>query len=149
MTSTFQPTKIALGAVGYLLIVFPLAYVWHLVLFPETYRELGYFNREEPIIAFGFAAILLQGVLLAYIYPLLCRSSSFAANLLLFVAVMGGYHWSMHVLAEAAKHPIAPLSTWFALETTYLALQFIGGGILLGFVYRRRVDLADVGQALA
>ena len=88
-----QPTKIALGTVAYLIITFPLAYVWHLVVFEKTYRSLGYFSREEPIIAFGFGAILMQGILLSVIYPFLCRGKSLVSGAMTLALVMGGYHW--------------------------------------------------------
>ena len=128
--------KIVLGTFGYLAITFPLAYGWHLVAFEATYDQLGYISRNEPIIAFGFGAILLQGVLLAAIYPQLCRASSRFRRVLTFVVGLGGYHWTGHVLASAAKHHIEPLTTWFPLETAYLAIQFLLGGIWLEFVYR-------------
>lgn len=131
-----QPVKIVLGTIGYALITFPLAYIWHLVAFKTTYQQLGYFSREEPIILFGFLSILIQGAILSFVYPLLCRGKSFARGATALVAVMGGYHWTMHVLAEAAKHNIEPLSTWFALETAYLTLQFGLGGCLLAWIYR-------------
>ena len=136
MPELFQTRRVVLGTLGYLLITFPLAYTWHLVLFERIYDELGYFGREEPIIAFGFGAILFQGILLSVIYPCLCRNRSLISGTLLFAAVMGGYHWTAHVLAAAAKQSIAPLSTWFALETTYLVMQFTLGGLLLALVYR-------------
>ena len=136
MLEKLQPSRIALGTLGYLLITFPLAYTWHLVLFEKTYDELGYFGRAEPIIAFGFGAILLQGVLLSVIYPCLCRNRSIVHGAFCFALVMGGYHWTAHVLAAAAKQAIAPLTTWFALETSYLAIQFVLGGLVLAFVYR-------------
>ncbi len=142
-----QPTKIALGTVAYLIITFPLAYVWHLVVFEKTYRSLGYFSREEPIIAFGFGAILMQGVLLSVIYPFLCRGKSLVSGAMTLALVMGGYHWSMHVLAEAAKHPIAPLPSWFALETVYLAIQFGLGGLLLASIYRSHDTAHDRATA--
>ena len=131
-----QPNKILMGTIGYALITFPLAYVWHLVAFKSTYEGLGYFSRDEPIIAFGFISILIQGAILSFIYPLLCRDKSFVQGAAILVAAMGVYHWTMHVLAEAAKHQIEPLSTWFALETAYLAIQFGLGGCLLAFIYR-------------
>lgn len=133
-----QPMKILAGMIGYLLIVFPLAYAWHLVAFEGTYRKLEYFGREEPIIAFGFGAILFQGLLLALIYARLCRGRSFLQGTATLAIVMGVYHWTAHVLAEAAKHPIQPLPTWFALETAYLAIQFTLGGLLLAWIYRDR-----------
>lgn len=132
-----QPVKIILGTLGYAVITFPLAYFWHLVFFKTTYENLGYFSREEPIIVFGFFSILIQGVLLAVIYPYLCKGKSFFAGAFTLFAVMGGYHWTMHVLAAAAKHQIEPLSTWFALETAYLAIQFGLGGCLLAIIYRK------------
>ncbi|MCA9257568.1 MAG: hypothetical protein KDA61_00150 [Planctomycetales bacterium] len=135
-TSPINPLKIAQGMCGYLLIVFPLAYTWHLVAFEATYRELGYFAREEPIIAFGFGAIAMQGLLLSFIYPHLRREKTPLQGAATFALVMGTYHWTTHVLAEAAKHPISPLTTWFVLETAFLAIQFTLGGLMLAWVYR-------------
>ncbi len=62
---SISPIKILFGTLGYLLITFPLAFVWHLVLFKETYERLGSYSRQEPIVAFGFGAILRQGVVLS------------------------------------------------------------------------------------
>lgn len=131
-----QPIKIVVGTLAYLGITFPLAFVWHLVLFKPTYERLGYFSRDEPIIAFGFLAILLQGAILSFIYPRQCRGKTILAGAGTLALVMGGYHWTTHVLAEAAKHPIEPLTTWFGLETTYLAIQFCAGGLALALVWR-------------
>ena len=131
-----QASRIIFGTLGYAAVTFPLAYIWHLVAFTSTYEKLGYFSREEPIIAFGFVAILMQGIILSIIYPYLCRGLSMMRGALTLAAVMGGYHWTVHVLAEAAKHPIEPLSTWFALETTYLVIQFVLAGIVVSLVYR-------------
>lgn len=128
--------KIILGTLGYAAITFPLAIVWHLVVFKATYDRLGYFSREEPIIAFGFVAIFLQGAVLSLIYPFLCRGMSFGKGAITIALVMGVYHWTMHVLAAAAKQQIEPLSLWFGLETAYLAIQFTLAGLLLAFVYR-------------
>lgn len=129
--------KIIAGTLAYLMVTFPLAYVWHLVLFQKTYEDLGYIDREEPIIAFGFAAILLQGIILSALYPRICAGMAFFRGAVTFALLMGGYHWTMHVLAAAAKHPIAPLSTWFLLETAYLVLQFSLGTLLLAVIHRQ------------
>ncbi|QDV52259.1 hypothetical protein [Gimesia fumaroli] len=128
--------KIVLGTLGYAAITFPLAIVWHLVLFKATYDRLGYFSREEPIIAFGFAAIFIQGAILSLLYPFLCGGLSFVKGAITIALVMGIYHWTMHVLAAAAKQKIEPLSLWFGLETAYLAIQFTLAGLLLAFIYR-------------
>ena len=129
--------KIVLGTLSYAAITFPLAYVWHLVAFKATYDKLGYFSREEPIIVFGFFAILMQGAILSLIYPFLCRGMSFGKGAMTIALVMGVYHWTMHVLAAAAKQAIEPLPLWFGFETAYLAIQFTLAGLLLAIVYRK------------
>ena len=49
-----------LGVAAYLLPTFPIAYVWHLVLFASAYEALGIY-RPDPIVPFGFASMVIQG----------------------------------------------------------------------------------------
>jgi hypothetical protein len=49
-----------LGFAAYLLPTFPIAFVWHLVLFEQRYHALQIY-RDEPIIAFGLASMVIQG----------------------------------------------------------------------------------------
>jgi len=142
-----NPGKTVLGTLGYVVVTFPLAYVWHLVAFKSTYEELGYISRKEPIVAFGFVAIVTQGVLLSAIYQKLCAGKSLLQGALTLAAVMGIYHWTTHVLAEAAKHPIEPLSAWFALESTYLAIQFLLGGFVIALANRDTETAKVVAEA--
>jgi hypothetical protein len=138
MNPSISPLKILLGTLGYLLVTFPLAFVWHLVLFKETYDRLGSYSRKDPIVAFGFGAILLQGIVLSLVYPQLCKGMSMVGGALKFAMIVGGYHWTVHVLAEAAKQSIEPLSLWFSLETTYLIIQFVLAGFLFAWICRDR-----------
>ena len=48
-----------LGIAAYLVPTFPIAFVWHLVLFEPNYRALQIY-RADPIIPFGLAAMLIQ-----------------------------------------------------------------------------------------
>ena len=77
----------------------------------------------------------MQGILLSYIYDRFRRPGPPWRQGLWFALVIGGYHWTIHVLAEAAKHDIAPLSTWFALETAYLATQFAVAMLIMAYIY--------------
>src|SRR6266581_7881233 len=61
-----------LGVAAYLLPTFPIAYVWHLVLFAPAYEALRVY-RPDPVIAFGFASMVMQGVIFSLIYPRLFR----------------------------------------------------------------------------
>lgn len=128
-------TRFVAGALAYLVLTFPLAAVWHVVAFKDTYDQLGYFGRDEPSFALGFLAILVQGVVLSGVYPWFPRGSNPVRDGLRFGGVVGCYHWTGHVVAAAAKHPIAPLTTWFAIETAYLALQFGITGVAIAMIY--------------
>lgn len=133
-------SRIMLGTLGYVAVTFPLAFLWHLVVFKSTYDQLGYITRDEPIVAFGFGAVLLQGILLAVIYPRLCRGMSFVGGALFFAGVMGSFHWTTHVLADAAKHKLSSLPLWFGIETLYLTIQFMLAGFLFAAVNSKRSD---------
>ncbi len=129
--------KFVLGAVAYPVIVFPLAILWHLVLFKETYDTLGYVSREEPIIAFGFLAIVIQGLMLSYCYPFFQRGGNRWAEAMRFALVMWLFLTSCQVVAETAKHPVEPFAIWFVIEPAYLAIQFVLVALALAYIYGR------------
>jgi hypothetical protein len=131
-TSRFGP-----AAAAYLAVTFPVAYVWHLVVFKGVYDRLGIFNREEPIVALGFLTIAIQGLVLSYLYPAFYRGGAPAREGLRFGLLMGVFLWSSQVVAAAAKHQVSSLPTWLAIETAYFAAQFILVGLAIGLVYGR------------
>ena len=57
-----------LCALAYVVMNFPVAVIWHIMLFEDLYRSLGYFEGE-PSFALGFAAIASQALILAAVYP--------------------------------------------------------------------------------
>ena len=60
---------VILGTLAYLLVTFPLAIAWHLVVFKTQYKSIGYIGREEPGFLLGLLSILMQGILLSLFYP--------------------------------------------------------------------------------
>lgn len=129
----------ALGALAYLLVTFPLAVLWHLGLFGEQYDALGYFGRE-PVFAFGFLAILIQGLALSYLYGRTRGHGPPISEGLRFGAVAGSVVWSGNVLAFAAKTSLASVPMFFALETGYFVVNFALYGVALGRIYGPRTD---------
>ena len=103
----------------------------------RVYDELGYISREEPIIAFGFLAMAVQGILLAWAYPFFYRGGHPAKAGLKFGLVTGTFLWSSHVIATAAKHQMSSIPAFVAFETVYLAIQFALVGVAIGMIYGR------------
>ena len=126
-----------LAALAYVLIVFPVAILWHLVIFKPTYVEIGYFGSKEPIIVLGFLTIVVQGILLSYAYPFFYRGGTPAKAGLKFGLWAGAFLWSCQVVAFIAKNQTVHAGTYFAMETVYLAIQFSLVGLAMGWIYRR------------
>ena len=130
--------NIMLGTLAYVFITFPLAIVWHIVLFEDTYFHIGYFGKEEPSFALGFLAIIVQGVIFAYVYPLLATKNNRWKDILHFVLVMGIFHWTIQVIATAAKSAIQPVPLFIGIETLYLCIQFLAIGYVLSIIHKKR-----------
>ena len=121
---------------AYLVITFAMGFVWHLVLFKKLYAKLGIFTRiDDPIIPLGFAAMLIQGAVLAYLYPLIAQAGDPVPEGLRFGLLMGLFIASSAVIAEAAKQRVSSLSTWLGVESAYYAIQFALSGIAIALIY--------------
>lgn len=128
--------KVLLTAAGYVVIVFPLALGWHLGLFEEQYQAFGYFEGEPNVLA-GLAAIVIQGLVLAVIYPLFRPGRAGFARAFQYAGLMGLFFWTSHVLALVAKQNVPNAGGFIAMETAYLVVQFGLFALALGLIYRR------------
>jgi hypothetical protein len=126
-----------LGIAAYLLPTFPVAYVWHLVLFAPAYEALGIY-RPDPIIPFGLASMVIQGVIFSWAYPRLFprRRSAILAPGLTYGFALAALSWSFTTLAVAAKNPMTSIPLYVQLETGFTLLQFVVVGPLIAWAYR-------------
>src|SRR3979411_2702720 len=126
-----------LGMAAYLVPSFPIAFVWHLVLFEPNYHALHIY-RVDPIIPFGLASMIIQGIVFSWIFPRVFARNrgSFLKNGLLYGLGAGLLSWSFTTLAVAAKHPMASISDYVLLETAFTILQFLIIGPLIALAYR-------------
>lgn len=128
----------------YVAVTFVMGFVWHLVLFKDLYRELAIFSRiDDPIVPLGFAAMLIQGAILAYLFPLLPHDRGPIGAGLGFGLLVGVFMATSAVLAEAAKQRVASLPTWLLVESAYYLIQFGLSGIGIGLVYGSSVKAAQ------
>ena len=114
--------QFALHLLAYLVPTFLIGYFWHLKWFHDRYRQLNIY-RAEPIIPLGFSSMLVQGCIVAYVYPRLVASPGSFADAFLFSAGAALLSWSFTTLAVAAKHSMASVRGYLALETAFTAAQ--------------------------
>ena len=139
-SDTRRPTSLRsfwLGIAAYLVPTFPIAFVWHLVLFEPNYQALQIY-RADPIIPFGLASMIIQSIVFSWVYPRAFADSSGSVlkNGLLYGLGAGLLSWSFTTLAVAAKHPMASISDFVVLETAFTTLQFLIVGPLIALAYR-------------
>ena len=132
-----QIKPIILGTLAYTAVTFPLAVVWHVVLFKPTYVALGYLGGE-PSFLLGFLSIFIQGVLLSAGFAFIKLSGQPLVRGLKYALLVGLFFWTCHVLAFAAKNVLSNTPTFFMLETLYLCFQFGIFGALIGVIYRKQ-----------
>jgi hypothetical protein len=126
-----------LGVAAYLVPSFPIAYAWHLVVFAPAYESLGIY-RPDPIIPFGLASMLIQGVVFSWAYPRLVpnRGSGILRPGFMYGFGLAVLSWSFTTLAVAAKNIMGSVPTYIALETGFTLLQFLVVGPLIALAYR-------------
>jgi hypothetical protein len=110
---------------AYVLPTFPLGYAWHLVTFKDAYARLELY-RDEVIIPFGLASMLIQAVIFAWAYPRLfsTRRDDWFASALRFAATFAVLAWSFTTLPVAAKYQMSSVADFLKLETGFTILQF-------------------------
>ena len=131
---------IILSAIAYVVATFPLAILWHLILFRGQYEEIRYIQREEPGFALAMLAMILQGCLLAWGFPRFVRRDLNVKSGLAYGLITGLFFWTAHVLAHAAKVEIGNFGLFLVLETLWLVVQFGVFGAITGALHGRVVD---------
>ncbi len=126
--------KILLGALAYIIVTFPLAVLWHMKIFKTKYMQWKYFGEDvKPIL--GFSSMVVQGIVLSYGYSVLAVNHSSLLVGISYALVMGVFLWSAHVLAAMGKSSAIRHFEFFAMETAYLAIQFVIFGILISYEF--------------
>lgn len=122
---------------AYFIITMAWAYPWHVMWFHELYVSWGAMTRAHPIMPLGVAAILIQGVVIGYLYPFFRKKTG---NQILqgitFNLIIGLMTYTAMGFATAAKIQIEPVSTFLIYHTIFQVVQFTLTGTALGFIFR-------------
>jgi hypothetical protein len=82
--------------------------------------------------------MFIQSIVFSWVFPRVFAGNrgSVLRNGLLYGLGAGLLSWSFTTLAVAAKHPMASISDYVLLETTFTVLQFLIVGPLIALAYR-------------
>jgi hypothetical protein len=122
----------------YVVISMALGMVWHFVFFKDLYDGLAIYNRVEPIIPLGLGSMILQGGVMAYLFPFFYRDGNAVAQGIKFSLLMGLFLFSVSTLANAAKIEVTSMSSWLIVQFAFHLIQFLLVGVGIGFVFKKR-----------
>lgn len=129
--------KFILTALAYIIPTMLLGYTWHLIFFKDIYDSLGIYNRAEPIIPLGFFSMIVQGCIIAYLFPFYAKDNFAMATGIKFSLLMGLFLFSVSTLANGAKIQVTSMQTWLLIQVAFHLLQFLVAGVLIGLVNKK------------
>ena len=130
--------KLILATLAFAVVTMLIAAPWHFFFFKDLYHSLGIYNRAEPIVPLGFLSMLMQGVVMAFIYPRYYKGGSHYKEAIQFSLLMGVFLFSISTFANAAKIEVSPMGTWLVVQTAFHLIQFLAAGLAFGFVFSRK-----------
>ena len=126
--------QILFGTLAYIIVTFPLAASWHMKIFRTKYMAWEYFGEDvKPML--GLSSMVVQGLVLSYGYSVLHVAHASLLSGICYSLVMGIFLWSAHVLAAMGKSSKVRHFEFFAMETVYLAIQFLIYGVVISYIF--------------
>ena len=130
--------KTGFFVIAYFVITLGWAYRWHMIWFHDLYTSWGAFTRAEPIIPLGMLSMLIQGVVIGYLYPFYYKGEG---NPILcgikFNLIIGLMTYTVMGFATAAKFDIEPVSQFLLYHTIFQFIQFTLTGVALGLIFKK------------
>ncbi|MEE4015911.1 hypothetical protein V1T76_27890 [Roseibium sp. FZY0029] len=115
----------------YFIATLGFAMLWHLVWFSGAYTALNWPDPSDADVPLGALAVFVQAVVLALTIDWALEQSRNRSAIFRVAILAFAFLWSSHVIGDAAKCGFLPKSRFVALESVYLAIQFVVYGALL------------------
>ena len=124
-----------LSVVAYIAATFAVQATSHFLINSGHYAQVTYM-RTDPIFALGILSMLIEGIVLSYLYSMLPKSPHWLADGLRFGWLVGAFAAGYIGLAEAAKYQVPSVGSWILIESLNAFAQFTIYGALVGYIQR-------------
>jgi len=131
-----RPLTVLLTVVVYVVATFCVQGTSHFVLNASHYANIP-IMRTEPLVPMGLASMVVQGLIVAWLFPTFNRGGRPIRNGVIFSCALGGFLASYIVLGEAGKYSIPSIGSWIAVEGAAAVVQYVVFGVFLGLLHRR------------
>ncbi|MGE0439229.1 MAG: hypothetical protein AB7L66_19680 [Gemmatimonadales bacterium] len=130
-----MPLRTILGVLAYAVPTFALGFLWHLRWFTGYYHRLEIY-RAAVIVPFGFVAIVVQGLFVAWLYPRAVDDPASLAAGFRFAAGAAVLSWTFTTLAVGAKNRMTSVPAFLRIETAFTVVQYLLVAPLLALAHR-------------
>ena len=142
MKSAISSKNLLLGTLAFIAASFAVQAVSHFSINAAHYDGIS-FMRSEPIMSLGILTMVLQGLILTYLYQFFPRTSNPMMNGLMYAWLMGIFLGSYIALVEPSKYAAPSVVEWMAVEGLASLVQFSLFGILIGFIFNPKTPVHE------
>lgn len=135
-TLALNPSRAAAGTAAFVVASFAVQAVSHFAVAADHFASVP-FMRAEPIMAMGVGTMLVQGLLLTWVFSRLGRAETLTRDALSFALAMGAFLGLYIAVVEPAKYAVPSIGNWMAVEGLAAAVQFGLFGLGLRLAFRR------------
>lgn len=128
--------KIIIGTLLFIFVSFALQSISHFVVNVEHYASVP-FMRKEPIFALGFLTMIMQGIVLSYLFIIYSKNEFTVKNGLLYGLIISALFVSYPALVEPAKYQVPNIGSWVLVEGIVGLIQFSIFGTVLAVAFRK------------
>lgn len=124
-----------LSVAAYLIVTFAVQATNHFLVNTAHYARQSIMAAEPALIG-GIASMLVQGIVLTFLYSRLRNAFPGVAGGVGFALLMGAFLGSYIALAEPSKYIVTSGLEWFAVEASASLIQFALFGLALGYIHK-------------
>jgi hypothetical protein len=123
------------GTFLFIIISFGAQSISHFVINAEHYASIP-FMRAEPIFVLGLLTMIMQGMVLSYLFLIYSINEYTIRKGLIYGLIVSAFFVSYPALVEPAKYQVPSISSWILVEATVGIIQFTLFGILLSVSFQ-------------
>ncbi|MGA9237899.1 hypothetical protein [Robiginitalea sp.] len=127
--------NIITGTLVFIVVSFAAQSISHFAINADHYSTIS-FMRAEPIFILGFLTMIMQGIVVSYLFLIYSKNEFTWTKGLAYGLILSAFFVSYPALVEPAKYKVPSISSWILVEATVGVIQFGLIGILLSVSFQ-------------
>lgn len=127
--------NIITGTLVFIVVSFAAQSISHFAINADHYSTIS-FMRAEPIFILGFLTMIMQGIVVSYLFLIYSKNEFTWTKGLAYGLILSAFFVSYPAFVEPAKYKVPSISSWILVEATVGVIQFGLIGILLSVSFQ-------------